>query len=242
MSFPPPFQTARLSFVPMNADQHADAVFEIRGRDDVMKYSINHAPDPSVETTHAWLSRFNHFDDRSRPDISTSINADISPIGYVIHERLSSTDTNLPPSSEKQGEGKIIGTTGLRLGVSPLTPQSQSVQEKRWEIGYGFHPSTWGRGIASEAVRGFIRVVGEEGLLGFPIGPTSSNDGTDPETGSDSVNASEEAKVKVKPVLAACTDALNEASRRVLEKAGFVLTGEFVDGEGRGNFEFEYRF
>lgn len=38
MSFPPAFHTPRLSFTPINADMHAAAVFETRGREDVMKY------------------------------------------------------------------------------------------------------------------------------------------------------------------------------------------------------------
>ena len=76
----------------------------------------------------------------------------------------------------------------------------------------------WGRGIATEVVKGWIRQIQFEGLL----------------DGIPGYNGGE-----VRKVLAACTDARNEASRRVLEKCGFVLIGEFVDELGRANFEFE---
>ncbi|KAH8433510.1 GNAT family N-acetyltransferase [Aspergillus melleus] len=273
MSFPPSFHTARLTFVPMNADLHAAAIFETRGCEHVMKYSINHAPDPSVAETHAWASKYNHFDG---PPTSININDNISPIGYVIQERLpvpassssplnnTISDTTTTTKQAKtdvkfgppQNQDRIIGMTGLGLNTSPLTPNSP---ERRWELGYGFHPSAWGRGIATEVVRGWIRAVGEEGLLGFAFssssssssntgsasgsGSTSGSPSTGTDTVSDSVNGSTaEGKMKIKPVLAACTDARNEASMRVLEKCGFVRTGEFLDSEGRGNFEFEYRF
>lgn len=115
---------------------------------------------------------------------------------------------------------RIIGTSGLRLGVSPTLTSSlnPSLEQKRWEVGYGFDPSAWGRGIATEVVKGWIRQIQFEGLL----------------DGIPGYNGGE-----VRKVLAACTDARNEASRRVLEKCGFVLIGEFVDELGRANFEFE---
>ncbi|KAK1138482.1 hypothetical protein N8T08_002465 [Aspergillus melleus] len=273
MSFPPPFHTARLSFVPINADLHAEAIFETRGCEDAMKYSINHAPDASVEVTHAWATRFNHF--AGPPASPIDINDDISPIGYVVQENLpvpapspTSLNNTIPTTTTKvinptqvkneplQNQENIIGTTALRLAISPLAPNSP---ERRWEIGYGFHPSAWGRGIATEVVRGWIRVVGGEGLLGraFSSGASSSSVSSNDGTGSESASSNDgsnndsfnngtgngiQGKVKIKPVLAACTDARNEASMRVLEKCGFVMTGEFLDSEGRGNFEFEYRF
>ncbi|PLB44586.1 hypothetical protein P170DRAFT_468231 [Aspergillus steynii IBT 23096] len=243
MSYPPAFHTPRLSFVPINADAHAESIFECRGRADVMKYSINHAPDPSVAVTHAWASKYNHFDDQTPIDPEN-----VSPIGYVISElpassspsngttngTVNGTITNstptidtTPTSQNQEGQARIIGTTGLRLSSSPLPNASPSI--KRWEIGYGFHPDAWGRGLATETVRGWIRMVSEKGLVdgvpGLNCKPGTGNGG-----------------VEIKRALAACTDARNGASMRVLEKCGFVLAGEFLDEQGRRNFEFEFAF
>lgn len=83
-----------------------------------------------------------------------------------------------------------------------------------------------------------------EGLVDFSLSSGSesgSGSGSGTESGTETGSGTEKGG-EVKRVLAACTDARNEASRRVLEKCGFVVVGEFEDEEGRGNWEFEVVF
>ncbi|KAL8828884.1 MAG: hypothetical protein Q9191_002336 [Dirinaria sp. TL-2023a] len=71
------------------------------------------------------------------------------------------------------------------------------------EIGYAFHPSVWGKGIATEAIRGLIQAYWEA----FPIGhPVLEGD--------------------EKTYLMALTDIWNRSSERVLEKNGFEFWKE----------------
>ncbi|KAE8147471.1 GNAT domain-containing protein [Aspergillus avenaceus] len=108
---------------------------------------------------------------------------------------------------------RVIGTLGVNLIPSPTAPEAGS----RWEIGYGFHTCVWGRGYATEAVRGFMGVWGalrpalEEGVDG---------------------------DVRVLEGLFASADERNERSGNVLRKCGFEVVGGFVDEIGRRNLDF----
>ncbi|KAL4892190.1 GNAT domain-containing protein [Aspergillus ambiguus] len=105
---------------------------------------------------------------------------------------------------------RIIGTIGFRFMElpfhAPATNDAGADSLRRWELGYQFHPDVWGRGYATEATRAVLQawMAGEM------------------ETG-------EKGEL---PAVHAATDRENEASQRVLVKAGFVQVDEFVDVMG----------
>ena len=87
------------------------------------------------------------------------------------------------------------------------------------ELGYAFRPKVWGKGIATEAVRGLIKAYWKT----FPDGH--------PGVGDDE-----------KIYLRACTEKSNLASAKVLQKCGFEFWEEVpdpieVDATGREKSE-----
>ncbi|PYH94836.1 hypothetical protein BO71DRAFT_483428 [Aspergillus ellipticus CBS 707.79] len=175
----PPIATPRLSLTMMTMSDAAD-MHDIRGREEVMKWSVKKVPDATPEVTTNWLQRFT----------SDELSDDLGPrVGYVIRElslspsitpsassssssssSSTSTSTSTPPTPSPSSspstppatsipEGKVIGMLGIRLEAhtSPWAPAGQKASGKdRWEIGYILHPLAWGKGYASEAVKGVI--------------------------------------------------------------------------------------
>ena len=87
------------------------------------------------------------------------------------------------------------------------------------ELGYAFHPKIWGKGIATEVVRGLTKAYWKT----FPDGHSRVGDDE-------------------KILLRACTEKSNFASAKVLQKCGFEFWEEVpdpieVDATGRKKSE-----
>lgn len=84
------------------------------------------------------------------------------------------------------------------------------------KIGYLIHPAYWGQGIASEALRALVPAIFERfpSSLSQPVSEHGDGNGA----GLDYIEG--------------WIDVENAASRRVLEKCGFVCCGEMEDAPG----------
>ncbi|PKX93644.1 GNAT family N-acetyltransferase [Aspergillus novofumigatus IBT 16806] len=223
-SFPPPFRTARLQFDPM-VDADAAGIHAIRGLEEVMIWSHKKVPDADLATTEKWVEEY------LRPEQRVPEN-----VGYVIREIGSGSGSSASsgPVGGGDGDGKgefefefefefqllvlqatgrIIGSIGLRYGLV------EEMGGKRWELGYIFHPDFWGKGYATEAVRGLMGA-----WPGIYQGIT---------WGDVQQERSRE--------VVAITDKGNEASMRVLSKCGFEAVEEFLDEAGMPCVAFVYR-
>ncbi|GIK04951.1 hypothetical protein Aspvir_009050 [Aspergillus viridinutans] len=201
-SFPPPFRTARLQFHPM-VDADAAGIHAIRGLEEVMKWSLKKVPDADLATTREWVEGY------LRPEPRTPGN-----VGYVLREiRFESEASGAGGGGD--GKGRIVASIGLRYGL---------VEELRgycWELGYIFHPDFWGKGYATEAVRGLM------GAWPGIYGRVNWGNVEQEQEGSGEV--------------VAITDKGNEASIRVLTKCGFESVEEFVDEDGTKCVAFVYK-
>ena len=75
---------------------------------------------------------------------------------FVVHHRPFSLPSNLsdlltPSDADKNA---IIGMCGIYLPP---------------ELGYNFHPDTWGKGIATEAIAGLVKEYWERWPEGHPL-------------------------------------------------------------------------
>ncbi|GFG23778.1 probable GMP synthase [glutamine-hydrolyzing] [Aspergillus udagawae] len=208
-SFPPPFRTARLQFHPM-VDADAAGIHAIRGLEEVMKWSLKKVPDADLATTRKWVEEY------LRPEPRTPGN-----VGYVLREIGSGPGSGSESESEASGvgedgdgKGRIIASIGLHYGLV------EELGEKRWELGYIFHPDFWGKGYATEAVRG---------LMGAWTGIYQR------------VNWGDVVQQERSGEVVAITDDGNEPSKRVLRKCGFEAVEEFVDDDGTKCVAFVYR-
>ncbi|GIJ83362.1 hypothetical protein Asppvi_002181 [Aspergillus pseudoviridinutans] len=190
-SFPPPFRTARLQFHPM-VDADAAGIHAIRGLEEVMKWSLKKVPDADLATTREWVEEY------LRPQQREPGN-----VGYVLREIESESEAS-GAGGDGNGKGRIIASIGLRYGLV------EELGGKRWELGYIFHPDFWGKGYATEAVRG---------LMGAWPGIYQR------------VNWGDVQQERSGEVVA-ITDKGNEPSMRVLRKCGFEAVEEFVDKDG----------
>lgn len=75
----------------------------------------------------------------------------------------------------------------------------------RWELGYTFHPDFWGKGYATEAVRGLVKMWSR--IHELVLAPTALSPTTE---------------------LVAIARKANKASINVLIKSGFVQITEFL--------------
>lgn len=75
----------------------------------------------------------------------------------------------------------------------------------RWELGYTFHPDFWGKGYATEAVRGLVKMWSR--IYELFLAPTALSTTTE---------------------LIAIARKANKASINVLIKSGFIQIGEFL--------------
>ncbi|EAW22183.1 GNAT family N-acetyltransferase [Aspergillus fischeri NRRL 181] len=201
-SFPPTFRTARLQFDAL-VDADAAGIHAIRGLEEVMKWSLKKVPDADLATTRKWVEEY------LRPEPRVPGN-----VGYVIREiEPVSGSSGAVGGVDGDGKGRIIASIGLRYGLV------KELGGKRWELGYIFHPDFWGKGYATEAVRG---------LMGAWPGIYHR------------ITWGEEQQERSGKVVA-ITDKGNEPSMRVLRKCGFEAVEEFLDEAGTPCVAFVYK-
>ncbi|KAL4934571.1 GNAT family N-acetyltransferase [Aspergillus undulatus] len=119
---------------------------------------------------------------------------------------------------------KIIATVGIRATESPLSNKLQ------FEIGYMFVPRTWGKGYASEAVRGVVRWWFTF-LRGHGQGQSGAGVGGEGSRSKEGEEGEDEGEVEDKDRVYAIVSKGNPASLRVMEKCGFRNVAEGVDGD-----------
>ncbi|RAK78523.1 GNAT family N-acetyltransferase [Aspergillus fijiensis CBS 313.89] len=223
---PPTFTTPRLLFEAMTPDD-LEAMYQIRNKTEVMRWSLRKLPDQNLEETRTWLTKY--ISGENHPPRTC----------YVVRELLPTppqTSTPIPNGSgtpaAAAAAGPVIGNMGVRMEPAPtqrddsgLTSSSSSSsggaadqhppRKDRWELGYIFHPDVWGRGYATEAVQHLSqKFFGElQARMTEAYGA--------------------EATGNVEAGLWAITNHDNAASQRVLRKTGFVgPVEEFVEGDG----------
>ncbi|EAL91006.2 hypothetical protein KXX35_000673 [Aspergillus fumigatus] len=201
-SFPPTFRTARLRFDAL-VDADAAGIHAIRRLKEVMKWSLKKVPDADLATTRKWVEEY------LRPEPRVPGN-----VGYVIREIEPVSGSSAAVGGvDGDGKGRIIASIGLRYGFV------EALGGKRWELGYIFHPDFWGKGYATEAVRGLM-----DAWPGIYHRIT---------WGEEQQERSEE--------VVAITDKGNEPSMRVLRKCGFEAVEEFLDKAGTPCVAFVYK-
>ncbi|KAL2813732.1 GNAT domain-containing protein [Aspergillus granulosus] len=199
-SITPTFQTARLTFTPLTQTD-AVPIHELRSAPEVMKWSRKGRPDASVTETQQWLDDLlaetqakagpsQPGSDGSHPDRRRDVIFAVREVAHV---------------GSGPGEDRIVAQAGIMKGISEVTGV------ERFEIGYMFVPGVWGKGYASEAVRGMVQ-------WWFGLCP-------------------EEGRGETEGIYAIVAKS-NLASLRVMEKCGFQLVGEGVDDHGEELVEF----
>ncbi|KAL4915534.1 GNAT domain-containing protein [Aspergillus aurantiobrunneus] len=224
------FRTARMSFTPL-ALSDTRALHTLRVEPEVMKWTRQRHPDASLQETEDWIRTV--IGD-PRPDAdpeSKSVDQNDGAASASATEPSGGSKSNLNPSpSQGKGKGKginfsvrgrehvqamqdgeekedrIIGIIGVREKESALS------KSMHYELGYMFVPAVWGRGYASEAVRG---------ILGWWFGYLR-----------DTTKEGEEGGVVDTDGVYAIVSKANGASLRVMEKAGFRVNSEGVDETG----------
>ncbi|KAL2853338.1 GNAT domain-containing protein [Aspergillus pseudoustus] len=195
----PTFQTARLTFTPL-AQTDAAPLHELRSAPEVMKWSRQGRPDASVTETQKWVDSYlaeaeSNITQQesivSKPDPRKDVVFAVREVAHV-------------ESGAKHD--RIVAQAGIKKGKSEVTGV------ERFEIGYMFVPTVWGKGYASEAVKGmaqwWLSLYPEEGKGGDTEG------------------------------VYAIVAKTNPASLRVLEKCGFHFVAEGVDDHGDEIVEF----
>ncbi|PTU22800.1 hypothetical protein P175DRAFT_0529877 [Aspergillus ochraceoroseus IBT 24754] len=142
------FQTNRLRFTLLDPGD-VDGMYALRSENEVMKWSRQKAPDADIEATQTWLCSAT----AQEPCLLFCVRElDLPAAGKVCGE----------PQSQAQAD-KVVGLVGLREEHSIVTGGHE-----RYEIGYMFVPWSWGKGYASEAVRG-VMAEWFEGRLGEAV-------------------------------------------------------------------------
>ncbi|KAF5866068.1 hypothetical protein ETB97_001146 [Aspergillus alliaceus] len=193
------FQTARLNIRPLLLTD-AEDVFAMRRNPEVAKWGFKQAADTSISETINWILT-NNLSPTNQPYINYK---------FAICELI--PDTTIPKPT-------VIGTLGVKLLASSLHPEDKN--RVRWELGYGLHASVWGKGYATEAVKGVIDHFGEITQILREEEGGKVHDG-----------------VVVEEGLWASTAEENLASQGVLRKCGFGFMGGFEDEVGRSCLDF----
>ncbi|KAL4873786.1 GNAT domain-containing protein [Aspergillus spectabilis] len=188
------FQTARLQFTPLVPSDAPALYNDLRTAPSVMKWSRQGRIDYNLQDTISWINKLAEGMNVPSP---SSDNEGSKPVGMVFSIREGEGEA-------RAEEDKIIGTIGVRLTKSELSEGEQ------FELGYMFVPSVWGKGYATEAVRGFVRWWFE-----FSEDYFASHSNDDDNDGVYAVVAKE-----------------NGPSLRVMEKCGFRVHGEGKDEHG----------
>ncbi|KAI9368424.1 GNAT domain-containing protein [Aspergillus egyptiacus] len=235
------FQTPRLILTSLSLSD-APALHELRTEPEVMKWTRQKRPDKDIQETEAWIAKvlsairpfpgMNSITESGAQSNSNSSSSSeqqqqqeeeeeeevgVKGCQFAIRElsQLRSSFSQNPEveieagAPEAQVPDRIIGTLGIGRIASDLTGRV------RYEIGYLVLPRVWGRGYASEAVRGVM------GWFFDLLARTGKEHG---ERGQEAVYA----------IVAKS----NAASLRVMEKCGFVAVGEGVAKDGVEVVEF----
>ncbi|KAJ5546558.1 hypothetical protein N7494_004143 [Penicillium frequentans] len=171
------FRTERLELRPL-VDSDAEGMYDIRSREETMKH--RKVPDIDISDTREWIRAF-----------STSN----LKVGYAVRE----IHTDTISVSDKEDKGRIVGS--LYVGLERI----KRADHLRWELGYTFHPDFWGKGYATEAVQGLVKIWSR--IYELVLAPTALGSTTE---------------------LIAIARKANKASINVLLKSGFVQIGEFL--------------
>ncbi|KAL4986172.1 GNAT domain-containing protein [Aspergillus falconensis] len=228
------FQTARLSFKPLCLTDTL-ALHELRTEPEVMKWSVQKVPDASLQQTEDWIKAWVSTD--TYPSNSSS-DPEYEGEGAVESNQMIKSKskckkkglcfavrelTHIQTLENEEGPRKdrIVASIGIKEAESPITKRLQ------YELGYMFVPRVWGKGYASEAVKGIVRwwfgyldsfYTSDSDYLGV-------NDGED----------GREGEVVGKDRIYAIVSKTNGASWRVLEKCGFRVVGEGREDNGTAN-------
>ncbi|KAK1455293.1 acetyltransferase [Colletotrichum melonis] len=193
-----PVLTERLILKPVSQDD-LPALHAMRSQPEVMRWAVAGRPDADLDETQAWL------------------------------------DHNLPPNDAHnynfticlRSTGEFVGLGGVKR-IGPSSPGLPGGELGWPEIGYLFCKEAWGKGYATEFLRGFVgawwslprsaapalRV--EKSVVGEETRPSQEQPG--PESESE-VNGA--AVVAVGEILTAVTELDNLPSQKVLDKTGF---------------------
>ncbi|KAL4766464.1 GNAT family N-acetyltransferase [Aspergillus foveolatus] len=228
-SFNLSFQTSRLSFMRLCLADTL-ALHELRTEPEVMKWSIQKIPDASLQQTEDWI-RATITD--TYPFTSSSDREYEEEGSPVMDQTESKSQSNTKSRSKKKWfcfavrelayiqslenkecprQDRIVGIVGIKEAESPITKRPQH------ELGYMFVPGVWGKGYASEAVKGIVRwwfgYLDSLNLSGLEY---SRGDGEKEDGGEGEVVDNER--------VYAIISKRNGASRRVLEKCEFRVVG-----------------
>ncbi|KAL4818705.1 GNAT domain-containing protein [Aspergillus spinulosporus] len=224
-SFDLSFQTARLSFKRLCLADTL-ALHELRTEPDVMKWSIQKTPDASLQQTENWIrgtittdtypltssSNQEYEEERSPVKEQTESKSRSKKNGLCFAVRELAYIQSLE-NKDGPRQDRIVGSIGIKQAESPVTKRPQ------YELGYMFVPRVWGKGYASEAVKGIVRWwFGYLDSLNFSELEDSREDCREEVGGEGEVVDNEK--------IYAIISKKNGASRRVLEKCEFQLARE----------------
>lgn len=243
------FQTARLSFMRLCLADTL-ALHELRTEPEVMKWTIQKIPDASLQQTENWIRATMTTD--TYPFTSSSDREYEEEGSPVMDQTERQRQSNTKSRSKKKWfcfavrelayiqslenkddprQDRIVGIVGIKEAESPITKRLQH------ELGYMFVPRVWGKGYASEAVKGIVRWwFGYLDSLNFSGLEDSRGEGEKEDGGEGEV-------VDNKRVYAIISKK-NGASRRVLEKCEFQVVGgsrennDVGSGDGEELIEF----
>ncbi|KAL3493961.1 GNAT domain-containing protein [Aspergillus germanicus] len=121
------------------ADSDAEDLFAIRSRPEVAKTNHPKTPHQSVAETREWMAT-KIFGEGSADHL----------IGrhftYVLIENTTDRENHHDAQQPPLGDGRVIGY----VGINEVYPSP--------EIGYSTHPDYWGKGYATEALKGLLEL------------------------------------------------------------------------------------
>ena len=145
---------------------------------------------------------------QTREWIQQRLNTDLCFVIELAPHASDQSSSTSPDQISGLNPPKVIGSVGssTRTGLP--------------DLGYGFNRAYWGKGYATEALRGVVDSYWKEFPNGYPG-----------------------LKEEDRHMLKACTDWDNDASKAVLKKCGFKLYDkvEYIDKKGVKNTSHEYR-
>ncbi|EXF78756.1 acetyltransferase [Colletotrichum fioriniae PJ7] len=186
-----PVLTERLILKPVSQDD-LPALHAMRSQPEVMRWAVAGRPDADLGETQAWL------------------------------------DHNLPPNDAHnynfticlRSTGQFVGLGGVKR-IGPSSPGLPGGELGWPEIGYLFCKEAWGKGYATEFLRGFVGAWWSLPRSAAPalrveksvVGETRLFQGAEEQVGSESQVVGE--------ILTAVTELDNLPSQKVLDKTGF---------------------
>ncbi|CBF88389.1 hypothetical protein AN0987.2 [Aspergillus nidulans FGSC A4] len=237
------FQTARLSFMRLCLADTL-ALHELRTEPEVMKWTVQKIPDAGLQQTENWIRATMTTD--TYPFTSSSDREYAEEGSPVMDQTERQSQSNTKSRSKEKWfcfavrelayiqslenkddprQDRIVGIVGIKEAGSPITKRLQH------ELGYMFVPRVWGKGYASEAVKGIVRWwFGYLDSLNFSGLEDSRAKGGKEDGGEGEAVDNER--------VYAIISKKNGASRRVLEKCEFQVVGRReTDDVGSGDGE-----